>query len=167
MLLTLEFQVILFDFIIAFHVGYRFVLQKNEIWNYFLLLAGADLERGAPSACPSIFYRDRPPDFVWAPQEKRMHQIMQIDFENYNFSPFLMGDIPLRHPLSPKVPKFCQSLILAPPLLKNPGSAPDWCSCAWEINLIVMTQSSSAILIVVPVPGKSTLHCHDTAMVLY
>ena len=85
--------------------------------------SGADLEGGAPGVRPSIFCRDRAPDFVWAPQAKRMHQIMQIDFENYNFCLFLRGHIPLRHPLSPQAPKFCQSLIWAPPLLKNHGFA--------------------------------------------
>ena len=37
------------------------------------------------------FCRDRAPDFVWAPQAKRMHQVVQIDFENYIFSPLLRG----------------------------------------------------------------------------
>ena len=46
---------------------------------------------------------------------------MQTYFENYNFSQLLRGHIPL----SPQAPKFCQSLILAPPLLKNSGSTPD------------------------------------------
>ena len=58
-----------------------------------------------------------------------MHQIVRIDFENYNFSPLLRGHIPLRHPLSPQAPKFCQSLIWVPPLLKNPGSAPEYQQC--------------------------------------
>ena len=31
---------------------------------------------------PSIFCWVRVPDFVWAPQAKRMHQIVRIDFEN-------------------------------------------------------------------------------------
>ena len=88
-------------------------------------IPGADLE-GAQTACtPFIFCRERGPDFVWVPQAKSMHQIMQIDFENYSFSPLLRGHIPLRHPLSPQVPKFCQSLIWAPPFLKNLGSAPE------------------------------------------
>ena len=95
--------------------------------------------RGAQAArTPSIFCRDKAPDFVWvpqhrilnkylefcAPQAKRMHQIVRIDFENYNFSQLLRGYILLRHPISPQAPKFCQSLIWAPPLLKNPGSTP-------------------------------------------
>ena len=49
------------------------------------------------------------------PQAKRMHQIVQIDFENYKFSPLLRGHILLT---PPQAPKFCQSLILAPLLLK-------------------------------------------------
>ena len=58
--------------------------------------SGADLE-GAPLArTPSIFCRDRASDFVWAPRQKSMHQIAQIDFENYNFSQLLRGHIPLR-----------------------------------------------------------------------
>ena len=61
---------------------------------------------------------------VSAPRQKRMHQIVQINFENYKFSLLLRRHIPLRHPLSPQAPKFCQSLIWAPPLFKNPGSAP-------------------------------------------
>ena len=64
-----------------------------------------------------------------APHAKRMHQIVRIDFENYNFSPLLRGHIPLRHPLSPQAPKFCQSLIWVPPLLKNPGSTPEYQQC--------------------------------------
>ena len=72
---------------------------------------------GTPGACPLCFLqRYRVPNFVWAPQAKRMHQIVQIDFENYNFSPLLRGHIPLRHPLSHRAPKFCQSLNLALPL---------------------------------------------------
>ena len=59
---------------------------------------------------------DRAPDFVLVPQAKRMHQIVRINFENYKFSPLLRGHIPLRHPLSRQAPKFCQSLIWAPPL---------------------------------------------------
>ena len=87
--------------------------------------AGADLEGVQAVRTPLFFCRDRAPDFVWvpqhrilniylefcAPQAKRMHQIMGIDFENYNFSLLLRGHIPLRHPLSPQAPKFCQSLI--------------------------------------------------------
>ena len=65
----------------------------------------------------------RVPDFAWAPQAKRMHHIVWIDFENYNFSSLLRGHIPLRHHLSQQALKFCQSLIWAPPLLKSPGSA--------------------------------------------
>ena len=59
--------------------------------------SGADLE-GAPLArAPSNFCsRDRASDFVWAPRQKSMHQIAQIDFENYNFSQLLRGHIPLR-----------------------------------------------------------------------
>ena len=34
---------------------------------------------------PSIFCRDRAPDFVWSHQAKRMHQIVYIDFKNYIF----------------------------------------------------------------------------------
>ena len=34
--------------------------------------------------------------------------------------------MPLRHPLSPQMSKVCRALIWAPPLLKNPGSAPDF-----------------------------------------
>ena len=82
--------------------------------------------RGAhPARAPSIFCRDRASDFVWVPQAKRMHQIVRIDFENCHFSLLLRGHIPLRHPLSPQAPKFCKTLMWVPPLLKNPGSAPD------------------------------------------
>ena len=57
---------------------------------------------------------------LWAPQAKRMHQIVRIDFENYNFSLCFWGDTsPFRHPLSLLAQKFCQSLILAPPLKKS------------------------------------------------
>ena len=95
-------------------------INKHYAWS-----AGADLEGGAPGARPSIFCRDKAPDFVWGSKAKRMHQIEQINFENYLFSVLLRGHIPLRHPLSPQALKFCQSLIWAPPLFKNPGSAPD------------------------------------------
>ena len=54
-----------------------------------------------------------------------MHQIVRIDFENYNSFPLLRGHIPLRHPLSPQMPMICQSLIWASPLFKNAGSTPD------------------------------------------
>ena len=64
-----------------------------------------------------------------APHAKRMHQIVRTDFENYIFSPLLRGHIPLRHPLSPQAPKFCQSLIWVPPLLKNPESGPEYQQC--------------------------------------
>ena len=63
-------------------------------------------------------------DLEGACQAKRTHKIVQIDFDNYTFSPFLRGVYPLRHPLSAQVMKFYQSLIWAPPLFKNPGSAP-------------------------------------------
>ena len=85
---------------------------------------GADLEGCTPSTRPSIFCRDSPPNFEWAPQAKRMQQIMRTDFENYNFSLLLRGHIPLRHPLSQQVPKFCQSLIWASPLLKKSWICP-------------------------------------------
>ena len=58
---------------------------------------GADLEGTHPARTPSIFCRDKAPDFVWVPQAKRMHQIVRIDFENCNFSSLLRGHIPLRH----------------------------------------------------------------------
>ena len=48
-------------------------------------------------------------------QAKRIHQIVRIHFENCT---------PLRHPLSPQAPKFCQSLF-GRPSFKNPGSTPD------------------------------------------
>ena len=90
-------------------------------------MAGTDLEGAEPGAHPLYFFTEiRRLTFVWAPQTKWMHQIMQIDFENCKFSPLLRGYIPLRHPLSPQASKFCQSLTWAPPLLKNPGSAPVW-----------------------------------------
>ena len=95
----------------------------------------ADLEGAEAARTPSSFCRDRVPDFVWAPQAKSMHQIVQIDFENYNFSLLLRGHIPFRHPLSPQVPKFCQSLIWVPPLLKNPGSTPVWESSSLNESL--------------------------------
>ena len=87
--------------------------------------------RGRHTWCtPSIFYRDKVPDFVWVPQAQRMHQIVQIDFKNCNFSLLLRGHIHLRHPLSSQVPKFCKPLMWVPPLLKNPGSAPVYCNIA-------------------------------------
>ena len=53
-----------------------------------------------------------------------MHQIVQIDFENYIFSLLLRGYTytPIRHPLSPQVWKFCQSLIWAPLFKKKKKS---------------------------------------------
>ena len=59
------------------------------------------------------------------PRQKECAKSCKLDFENYIFSPLLRGCIPLKHPLSPHARKFCKSLILAPPLLKNPGSAPE------------------------------------------
>ena len=75
---------------------------------------------------PLFFGKDRVPDFVWVPQAKGMHQIMQIDFENYNFFCFCSpSDTPCRaDSVGPQAVKFCHSLILAPHLLKNSGSAP-------------------------------------------
>ena len=55
---------------------------------------------------PPVFFRYWAPLFVWAPQAKRMHHIVPIDFENV-FSLLLMGTSPLRHPLSTQAPKFC------------------------------------------------------------
>ena len=43
-------------------------------------LSGADLEGRTRHAPPLLSCRDRVPDFVWALQAKRMHQIMQTDF---------------------------------------------------------------------------------------
>ena len=72
----------------------------------------ADLE-----GAPSIFFAEIGClTFVLVPQAKSMHQIMWTDFENSNFSLILRGHIPLRHPLSPQAPKFCQSLIWDPVL---------------------------------------------------
>ena len=112
---------------------FNFHISQNET------ISGADLEGGAGSARPLYFFAEigrltlcgRPSTELefCAPHAKRMHQIVRIDFENYNFSPLLRGHIPLRHPLSPQAPKFCQSLIWAPPLLKNPGSAPEYQQC--------------------------------------
>ena len=93
-----------------------------------LYIIGADLEGGCSRRAPPLFFFaeirclilcGRPRFFL-----KRMNQIMRIDFENYNFSPLLRGHIPFRHPLSPHAPKFCETLIWAPPLFKYPGSAP-------------------------------------------
>ena len=75
--------------------------------------------RGCAPSTPPLFFAEiarLTPDFVLAPQAKRMHQIVQINFENYKFCPLLRGHIPLRHPLSRQKPKFCQSLIWAAPL---------------------------------------------------
>ena len=49
--------------------------------------AGADLKGAHLARAPSIFCRDKAPDFVWVPQAKRMHQIVQNDFacDNYIF----------------------------------------------------------------------------------
>ena len=81
---------------------------------------------GRTRRAPPLFFAEiRRLTLCGGPKAKRMHQIEQINFENYIFSPLLRGHIPLRHPLSPQALKFCQSLILAPPLFKNPGSAPD------------------------------------------
>ena len=66
-------------------------------------------EQQAPLSNETNMIEDRVP----GAQAKRMHQIVPIDLENYKFSPLL------RYPLSPKVPKFCQSLIWVPPLLKT------------------------------------------------
>ena len=77
----------------------------------------------ADGAHPSIFYRNRAPDFVWVPQAKWMHQIVPIDFENYIFFSASKGQIPLRHFVSTEVPHLV--LNLGNPLFqKNPGSAP-------------------------------------------
>ena len=78
-----------------------------------------------PARAPLFFAEIRRLTLCGGPKAKRMHQIEQINFENYIFSPLLRGHIPLRHPLSPQALKFCQSLIWTPPLFKNPGSAPD------------------------------------------
>ena len=97
--------------------------------NFALHIIGADLEGGGAAGTRPLYFFfseirclilcGRPRYFL-----KRMNQIMRIDFENYNISPLLKGHIPLRHPLSPHAPKFCETLIWAPPLLKYPGSAP-------------------------------------------
>ena len=47
-----------------------------------------------------------------------MHQIMQIDFKNYIFSPLLRGHIPLRHPLA-KGAEVLLVLILGAPSFKK------------------------------------------------
>ena len=52
---------------------------------------GADLEGGAPARVPSIFGRDMVPDFVWAPQAKRIHQIVRIDLQFFSASE---GNVP-------------------------------------------------------------------------
>ena len=56
-----------------------------------------------------------------------MHQIVRINFVNYKFFPLLRGHIPLRHPLSPQTPKFCQSFNLGATSLKilDPQSVND------------------------------------------
>ena len=75
------------------------VIKITVIRQVHMSLEGADLDGGAPGVRPLYFFcRDRVPDFVWAPQAKRMHQIVQINLENYKFSPLLRGHIPLRHP---------------------------------------------------------------------
>ena len=51
-----------------------------------------------------------------------MHQIVRIDFTI--FLRFWGGTSPSDTPLSPQAPKFCKPLMWAPPLFKNPGSAP-------------------------------------------
>ena len=123
------------------------VVKKGDKWE-----TGADLEGGASACAPSIFCRDKAPDFVWVPQAKRMHQIVGIDFENCNFSSLLRGHIPRRHLLSPQVPKFCKPLMWAPPLLKNPGSAPERGSVWFRFWIMVGDK-------VIMIHGKLKLSC--------
>ena len=74
---------------------------------------GASFGCGAPLSC-----KDRMPEFVWAPQAKRMHQIVRIDLKIYIFSPLL------RHPCPHRCRFFLLVLNLgAIPPTNNPGSA--------------------------------------------
>ena len=72
---------------------------------------------------PSLIFAEIERLTVWMPPGKRMHQIMPTDFENYTLSPLLREHIDT--PCPQRVLKFCQSLNWAPPLSKNPGSAPE------------------------------------------
>ena len=90
-------------------------------------MSGADLEGGRSRHVPPLFFcRDRMPDFVWAPQAKRMHHIVRIDFENYNFSLLLRGHIPLRHPV-PTCTEVLSVLNLGAPSFKKSWIGP----CMW------------------------------------
>ena len=72
--------------------GVRGFEECEGAWHgTYAKLPEADLEGAHPARTPSVFGRDRAPDFVWVSQARRMHQIMQTDFENYNISPLLRG----------------------------------------------------------------------------
>ena len=97
-------------------------MHLNNIIVLIILLSNARTGGGGiQAACtPSIFCRDRVPDYVWAPQAKRMHQIVHIDFENYIFSPLLRGHTPTQTPPVPTGAK-----VLSEVFFKNPRSAPE------------------------------------------
>ena len=63
--------------------------KREKIERLIIITRGASFRGGFQmdaGGAPSYFCRDRAPHFVWAPQTKRKHQIVRIDYENYFFS---------------------------------------------------------------------------------
>ena len=71
---------------------------------------------GAPGARPLCFSGIGRLTLCWPPRQKGTKSC-GLTLKITNFLRFWGGTSPLRHPLSWQAPKFCQSLIWAPPLL--------------------------------------------------
>ena len=78
---------------------------------YISQVARGGFRGGRTRRAPPLFFAEKGRlTLCGRPRQKECTKIVQIDFENCNFSLLLRGHIPLRHPLSPQVPNFCQSL---------------------------------------------------------
>ena len=87
--------------------------------------AGADLEGGAPGMRPLYFFAEIGRlTLCGRSRQKECTKLCKLTLKINIFLRFWRGTSSSDTP-SPQVPKFCQSLNLAPPLLKYPGSAPD------------------------------------------
>ena len=78
---------------------------------------------GRTRRAPSIFCRDRAPDFV-RPRQKECTKSCELTLKITIFLRFWGVTPPQTTPVAPCA-EVLQSLNLAPPILKNPGSAPD------------------------------------------
>ena len=104
---------------------YRSV-KKDHIcyWKWSMIRGG--FRGGHIRHAPPLFFAEiRRLTLCGCPRQKECTKSCKLTLKIAIFLRFWGGTSPSDTPLSPQAPKFCKPLMWAPPLLKNPGSAPD------------------------------------------